>query len=163
MSQFIHREVQAWLGWAGIKTPYIDPGSPWQNGFIESFHSRCREECLDREQLWTLSEARVVIEDWRLEYSAVRPHKGLGLGTPLALRAGPSPGTMGSHFYGSGISKAMLHRCGVLLGLATPPKGCIGIATSWGSPPDMSRRDQVTSERFYRLRVTGNFTISPDV
>ena len=70
--------------WAGIKTPYIDPGSPWQNGFIESFHSRCREECLDREQLWTLSEARVVIEGWRLEYNAVRPHKSLGLEPPLA-------------------------------------------------------------------------------
>ena len=84
-SEFIQGALQDWMKWVGIKTLYIEPGSPWQNGFIESFHSRFREECLDREQLWTLSEARVVIEDWRIEYNAVRPHKSLGLETPLAF------------------------------------------------------------------------------
>lgn len=83
--EFVQKELQAWLRQAGIRTLYIEPGSPWQNGFIESFHSRFREECLDREQLWTLSKARVVIEDWRLEYNAVRPHKSLRLETPLAF------------------------------------------------------------------------------
>ena len=52
--------------------------------FIESFHSRFRAECLDREQLWTLSEARVSIEDWRREYNEKRPHRSLGLETPKA-------------------------------------------------------------------------------
>ena len=84
-SEFIHHELQAWLKEAGIKIIYIDPGSPWQNGFIESFHARLREECLEREQLWTLSEARVVIEDWRREYNCVRPHKSLGLETPATM------------------------------------------------------------------------------
>ncbi len=84
-SEFIHRELQEWLRWAGIKTLYIDPGSPWQNESIESFHSNFRRACLDREQLGTPCEARVVIEDWRLEYNAVRPHKSLRLGTPLAF------------------------------------------------------------------------------
>ncbi|MDF1861215.1 MAG: IS3 family transposase [Verrucomicrobiales bacterium] len=84
-SEFIHGELQAWLKEAGIKTLYIDPGSPWQNGFIESLHSRFRAECLDREQLWTLSEARVVIEDWRREYNEKRPHRSLGLETPRAF------------------------------------------------------------------------------
>ena len=83
-SEFIQRALQDWMKWIGIKTLYIEPGSPWQNGFIESFHSSFRRECLDREQLWTLSEARVVIEDWRREYNAVRPHKSLSLETPLA-------------------------------------------------------------------------------
>ena len=61
-----------------IKTLYIEPGSPWQNGYIESFHARFREECLNREQLWTLTEARVVIKDWRWLYNNVRPHRSLG-------------------------------------------------------------------------------------
>ncbi|VGO13123.1 hypothetical protein PDESU_01677 [Pontiella desulfatans] len=81
-SEFIEQSLQQWLRCAGIRTLYIDPGSPWQNGFIESFHSRLREECLEREQLWTLSEARVVIEDWRIEYNHVRPHRSLKLETP---------------------------------------------------------------------------------
>ena len=84
-SEFIHGELQAWLKDTGIRTLDIDPGSPWQNGFIESFHSRLRTECLDREQLWTLSEARVVIEDWRREYNEKRPHKSLRLETPRAF------------------------------------------------------------------------------
>ena len=64
-SEFIERGLREWLAENKIKTLYIDPGSPWQNGFIESFNARLREKCLNREQLWTLTEARVVIEDWR--------------------------------------------------------------------------------------------------
>ena len=77
-SEFIAGKVQQWLRENGIKTIYIDPGSPWQNGYIESFHSRFRDECLDRELLLNLREARVVIEDWRQHYNRIRPHGGLG-------------------------------------------------------------------------------------
>jgi len=84
-SEFIEKTLQQWLHDAGIQTLYIDPCSPWQNGFIESFHSRLREECLEREPLWTLSEARVVIEDWRVEYNHVRPHRSLKLETPKSF------------------------------------------------------------------------------
>jgi len=62
-----------WLAEAGVKTLYIASGSPWQNGYIESFNARLREECLDRELLWTLTEARVVQEDWRWKYNHIRP------------------------------------------------------------------------------------------
>ena len=55
--EFIAKEVQRWLTANAIKTIYIEPGSPWQNGFVESFHGRFRDECLNREQLWTLTEA----------------------------------------------------------------------------------------------------------
>ena len=65
-SEFIAKIVQQWLAENHIKTIYIEPGSPWQNGFVESFHGRFRDECLNREQLWTLTEARVVIGDYRL-------------------------------------------------------------------------------------------------
>jgi len=61
---------------------YIDPGSPWQNGYIESFHSRLRDECLNREWLLNLREARVVIEDWRQHYNEERPHSKLGYLSP---------------------------------------------------------------------------------
>lgn len=94
-SEFIEKSLQGWLRQAEIKTLYIDPGSPWQNGYIESFHSRFREECLDREQLWTLSEARVVLEDWRLEYNHLRPHKSLQLETPKEFAARSQGGPSG--------------------------------------------------------------------
>ncbi len=63
--EFIAKEVQRGLAEHQIETIYIDPGSPWQNGFVESFHGRFRDECLNRELRWTLSEARVVVEDYR--------------------------------------------------------------------------------------------------
>jgi len=82
-SEFLEKELRRWLGDHGIKTLYIEPGSPWQNGYIESFHARFRRECLNREQLWTLTEARVVIEDWRWKYNHIRPHRSLGYITPI--------------------------------------------------------------------------------
>jgi putative transposase len=84
-SEFIAQKVQKWLKDTHIKTIYIDPGSPWQNGYIESFHSRFRDECLDREVLLNLREARVVIEDWRQHYNRERPHSRLGYKSPEAF------------------------------------------------------------------------------
>jgi putative transposase len=81
-SEFIAKIVQQWLRENRIRTLYIEPGSPWQNGFVESFHGRFRDECLNREQLWTLTEARVVIEDYRREYNQFRPHSKLGYQSP---------------------------------------------------------------------------------
>ena len=81
-SEFIERDLREWLAENEIKTLYIEAGCPWQNGYIESFNARLREECLNREELWTLTEARVVIEDWRWKYNHVRPHRSLGYITP---------------------------------------------------------------------------------
>ena len=80
--EFIAAKVQQWLRDNQIKTIYIDPGSPWQNGYIESFHSRFRDECLSREMLLNLREARVVIADWRQHYNRERPHSRLGYLSP---------------------------------------------------------------------------------
>ena len=74
--EFIATKVQG-LQSHQIKTPYIDLGSPWQNGYIESFHSRFRDECLRREVLLNLHEVRVVIEDWGGQYNTPRPHSRL--------------------------------------------------------------------------------------
>lgn len=89
--EFIARIVQRWLAQKQIKTLYIEPGSPWQNGFVESFHGRFRDECLNREQLWTLTEARVVIEDFRRDYNEDRPHSRLGYLSPKRFAATQPP------------------------------------------------------------------------
>lgn len=85
--EFVARNLQRWLAEQQIKTLYIDPGSPWQNGYVESFHDKFRRECLARELFYTLSEARVVIGDWRRKYNDVRPHRSLGMKTPAEFAA----------------------------------------------------------------------------
>jgi putative transposase len=90
-SEFIAKELQRWLADNKIRTIYIEPGSPWQNGFVESFHGRFRDECLNREQLWTLTEARVVIEDFRNRYNQKRPHSRLGYQSPARYAASLYP------------------------------------------------------------------------
>ena len=86
-SEFIANIVQDYFEKHGIKTIYIDPGSPWQNGFVESFHSRFRDECLNREYLWTLTETQVVVETWRCEYNERRPHSRLRFLSPAQFVA----------------------------------------------------------------------------
>ena len=80
--EFIARVLQGWLAEERIKTLYIDPGSPWQNGYVESFHDKFRRECLGRNMFYTLSESRVVIGDWRQKFNQIRPHRSLGMRTP---------------------------------------------------------------------------------
>lgn len=86
-SEFIAHDLQRWLADHHIKTIYITPASPWENGFVESFHGRFRDECLNREQFWTLTEARVVIEDFRQDYNSARPHSSLGYKSPQRFAA----------------------------------------------------------------------------
>jgi putative transposase len=66
----------------GAKTAYIERGSPWENGYVESFNTRLRDELLDRESFYTLREAKIVIESWRRHYNAIRPHASLGYRAP---------------------------------------------------------------------------------
>ena len=74
--------MQEWITAVGAKTAYITPGSPWENGFIESFNARLRDELLDGEIFYTLREAQIVIESWRRHYNAVRPHAAIGYQAP---------------------------------------------------------------------------------
>jgi putative transposase len=85
--------LQGWREDANTGTAYIDPGAPWQNPFVESFHSRVRDELLDVEEFSCLAEARVVIEDWREEYNHRRPHSSLGMLAPAAFAAQWTPDT----------------------------------------------------------------------
>ncbi len=79
--------LRDWCRLAGAGTAFIDPGSPWQNPYVESFHARVRDELLDVEQFSCLAEAQVVIEDWRQDYNTYRPHSALGMRAPAAFAA----------------------------------------------------------------------------
>ena len=72
--EFTAKAIRSWLKRLGVKTLYIEPGSPWENGYIESFNGKLRDELLNREIFTTLEEAKVLIEQWRKEYNHVRPH-----------------------------------------------------------------------------------------
>jgi transposase InsO family protein len=80
--EFVAKVVQEWIAAVGARTAYIAPGSPWENGYIESFNARLRDELLDGEIFYTLKEAQIVIESWRRHYNAVRPHASLGYKPP---------------------------------------------------------------------------------
>jgi len=80
--EFVAYPIEDWMERATIKTLYITPGSPWENGHIESFHDKLRDECLNRELFGSLLEARVIPEAWRIDYNESRPHSLLGYQTP---------------------------------------------------------------------------------
>jgi len=76
-SEFSARVVRQWLKRLGVQTLFIEPGSPWENGYNESFNGKFRDELLNGEIFYTLKEAQVLIEEWRLEYNTFRPHSSL--------------------------------------------------------------------------------------
>jgi transposase InsO family protein len=80
--EFAAKAVRRWLNRLGVKTLFIEPGSPWENGYIESFNGKLRDEMLNREVFYTLTEARILIEQWRREYNHIRPHSALGYRPP---------------------------------------------------------------------------------
>jgi putative transposase len=86
-SEFTAQSVQTWLEQNKVGPVFIPPGQPWKNGFIESFHDKFRDECLQREWFLSLLEAQVVIEVWRLHYNTQRPHSSLAYQTPVAFAA----------------------------------------------------------------------------
>ena len=90
-AEFTARQVREWLQRVGVRTLYIEPGSPWENGDVESFHGRLRDELLDGEVFDTLLEAKVIIERWRREYNTLRPHSALGYRPPAPEAKQPWP------------------------------------------------------------------------
>ena len=83
--------MREWLARVGVNTLFIEPGSPWENGYIESFNGKLRDELLDREIFDTLFEAKVLIERWRLDYNTHRPHSALGYRPPAPETIWPVP------------------------------------------------------------------------
>jgi transposase InsO family protein len=87
--EFVAKELRQWLAHVGSGTLYIEPGSPWENGYCESFNGKLRDECLNGEIFYSLKEAQIVIENWRTEYNTVRPHSALGYRPPAPIAIRP--------------------------------------------------------------------------
>jgi len=87
--EFIAQDLRKWLGSLGAGTLYIEPGSPWENGYGESCNGKLRDECLNGEIFYSLKEARIVIEWWRVEYNTRRPHSALGYRPPVPAAYSP--------------------------------------------------------------------------
>ncbi len=95
-SEFTAEAVRQWLGTVGVKTLYIEPGSPWENGYVESFNGRLRDELLNGEVFDTLLEAKVLVERWRVHYNTRRPHGSLGYRPPAPEAVLPLPPDSGA-------------------------------------------------------------------
>ena len=80
--EFVAQALRDWIEAVGAKTAYIEPGSPWENGYCESFNGKLRDELLNGEIFYTLKEAQIVIEAWRRHYNTIRPHSSLGYRPP---------------------------------------------------------------------------------
>ena len=83
--EFVAKAVRDWIAAVGAKTAFIEPGSPWENGYVESFNGRLRDELLNGEIFHTLREAQIVIEDWRRHCNTRRPHSALGYRPPAPV------------------------------------------------------------------------------
>ncbi len=111
-SEFIATAVQSWLGRIGVKTLYIPPASPWENGYKESFNGSLRDELLDGEIFYSLAEAKVLIEAWRRHYNTIRPHSSLGYRPPAPETASPPLPPSGSaslHLKAAMATEATMH------------------------------------------------------
>ena len=90
-AEFTAKAVREWLDRVGVKTLFIEPGSPWENGYVESFNGKFRDELLNGEIFYTLTEAQVLIERWRRHYNWHRPHSSLGCRPPAPEAVEPVP------------------------------------------------------------------------
>jgi putative transposase len=112
-AEFAASAVKGWISGVGAQAAYIEPGSPWENGYVESFNGKLRDELLNAEVFNTLAEAKVLIERWRVHYNTVRPHSSLGYRPPapeviMSARPMPPPGRPGPT-RSAQPSAAMLH------------------------------------------------------
>lgn len=87
--EFVAKELRKWLGGIGVKTAYIEPGSPWENGYCESFNGTFRDNLLDGEVFYSLKEARVIVGEWVKHYNEIRPHSSLGYKPPAPQSIAP--------------------------------------------------------------------------
>ena len=94
--EFVNRSVREWLERVGVQTLFIEAGSPWENGYVESFHGKLRDELLNREVFTSVPEARVLTEDYRLEHNEYRPHSALGYRTPASWASAWNPDVGGT-------------------------------------------------------------------
>ena len=109
--EFSATAVKGWITGVGARTAFIEPGSPWENGYVESFNGKLRDELLNAEVFNTLAEAKVLIEGWRRHYNTVRPHSSLRYRPPApeVLLTPHLPSPAGGTPSGSGPAIPMRH------------------------------------------------------
>ena len=100
----ISQRLQDWLGRLSVKPLFIEPGSPWENGYVESFNGKMRDELLTGEIFYSLKEAQILIEMWRQHYNTVRPHSSLGYKPPAPAAVLP----LASQNFQVGLSQTMV-------------------------------------------------------
>lgn len=88
--------MKQWLAESGVRTLYIEPGSPWENAYLESFNGKLEDELLGRELFTSLTKAQVLVEQWRVEYNLERPHSSLSYRTPAEFAATYASGSVAS-------------------------------------------------------------------
>jgi transposase InsO family protein len=134
-SEFTARAVRDWLDRVEVNTLYIEPGSPWENGYVESFNGKLRDELLSREIFYTLLEARVLIERWRRHYNQVRPHSSLGYRPPAPEALAVSARTLETSRGGSAPAPPALTPTGAPPALTPTGKlwgdALMGIVKEW--------------------------------
>ena len=108
-AEFTARSIKNWLPRLGVKTLYIEPGSPWENGYNESFNGRLRDECLNGESFYTLKEAQVILEQWRHHYNHIRPHTSLGYRPPAPLARVEIPASIKEGAFASAPATSLMH------------------------------------------------------
>ena len=96
--------MRDWLGRLGVGALFIEPGSPWENGYVESFNGKLRDELLNGEIFYTLKETRVLIERWRQHYNRVRPHSSLGYRPPAPEATLLKPASLRSAAFNNPLS-----------------------------------------------------------
>ncbi len=89
--EIVAKVLRQWLSGSGTGNLYIEPGSPWENGYCDSFKGKLRDKCLNGEIFYSLKEAQLVVENWRVHYNTKRPHLSLGYRPPAPLTAAPKP------------------------------------------------------------------------
>ena len=89
--EMVAKVLREWLTGLGTRNLYIEPGSPWENGYCESFNGKLRDECINGEIFYSLREAQAVIEKWRIHYNTKRPHSALGYRPPAPATIAPNP------------------------------------------------------------------------
>ena len=135
--EMVAKVLRQWLMGLGTKSLYIEPGSPWENGYCESFNGKLRDELLNGEIFYSLKEAQAVIEKWRIHYNTRRPHSALGYRPPAPLTIAPSPPTLDGDQSCNNLSLRLVQNIGqatwnreFMLGNAMPamPRALVTVA-----------------------------------
>jgi len=151
--EFTAGALRAWLQAVGARTLYIEPGSPWENGYNESFNGKLRDECLNQEIFYSLKEAQVVIEAWRQEYNRVRTHSSLGYRPPAPATYTPQVTHWSSLTPCSKVSMYLAQKSGQLTrALSARSRLSATISTGWicSSTRMASSSEKSTTNRFRR-------------